>query len=167
MNIPFLDLRAPYLELKDEIDAAVSRVLDSGWYLLGQELEAFEQEYAAYTGTRHCIGVGNGLDALRLSLEARGIGPGDEVIVPSNTYIATWLAVSQVGATLVPVEPDERTYNIDPARLEASITSRTRAILRTSVWATRRHGSHHGSGPAAQAVCAGRRRSGAGSTLPR
>lgn len=129
MNIPFLDLRAPYLELKDEIDAAVSRVLDSGWYLLGQELEAFEQEYAAYTGTRHCIGVGNGLDALRLSLEARGIGPGDEVIVPSNTYIATWLAVSQVGATLVAVEPNEGTYNIDPARLEASITSRTRAIL--------------------------------------
>lgn len=129
MTVPFLDLRAPYLELKEEIDTAVARVTDSGWYLLGEELSAFEQEFAAYTGTRHCIGVGNGLDALRLCLEARGIGPGDEVIVPSNTYIATWLAVSQVGATLVAVEPDERTYNIDPARIEAAITPRTKAII--------------------------------------
>ncbi len=129
MSVPFLDLHAAYLELKGELDAAVAHVMDSGWYLLGRELEAFEQEFASYTGTRHCIGVGNGLDALRLSLEARGIGPGDEVIVPSNTYIATWLAVSQVGATVVPVEPDEQTYNIDPARIEAAITERTRAIL--------------------------------------
>jgi len=128
-NIPFLDLRATYLELREELDAATLRVLDSGWYLLGEELTAFEREFAAYTSTKHCIGVGNGLDALRLVLEARGIGPGDEVIVPSNTYIATWLAVSQVGATLVPIEPDEQTYNIDPALIELAITPRTRAIL--------------------------------------
>ncbi|MEQ1600157.1 MAG: DegT/DnrJ/EryC1/StrS family aminotransferase [Methylophilaceae bacterium] len=129
MNVPFLDLRATYLELKTEIDAAVARVLDSGWYLLGAELEAFEAEYAAYTGARYCIGVANGLDALHLSLLAMGIRAGDEVIVPSNTYIATWLAVSQTGATPVPVEPYERTYNINPQLIEAAITSRTKAIL--------------------------------------
>ena len=128
-TVPFLDLRDAYLELKDEIDVAIARVTDSGWYLMGEELSAFEQEFAAYSGTRYCVGVGNGLDALRLCLSAQGVGPGDEVIVPSNTYIATWLAVSQVGATLVPVEPDERTYNIDPARIEAAITPRTRAII--------------------------------------
>lgn len=128
-SVRFLDLGATYRELKTEIDAAVARVLDSGWYLLGAELEAFETDYAAYTGARHCIGVGNGLDALHLSLRAMGIGPGDEVLVPSNTYIATWLAVSQCGATPVPVEPDERTYNMDPQRIEAAITARTRAIL--------------------------------------
>ena len=129
MNVPFLDLRATYLELKTEIDAAVARVLDSGWYLLGAELEAFEAEYAAYTGARYCIGVANGLDALHLSLLAMGIGSDDEVLVPSNTYIATWLAVSQTGAIPVPVEPDERTYNINPQLIEAAITSRTKAIL--------------------------------------
>lgn len=129
MTVSFLDLRAPYVELKDELDSAVARVLESGWFLLGEELSAFEREFAAYTGTQHCVGVGNGLDALRLCLSARGIGPGDEVIVPSNTYIATWLAVSQVGAKLVPVEPNERTYNIDPEKIEAAITSRTRAII--------------------------------------
>ena len=128
-SVRFLDLGATYRELKTEIDAAVARVLDSGWYLLGAELEAFEAEYAAYTGARYCIGVGNGLEALHLSLRAMDIGPGDEVLVPSNTYIATWLAVSQVGATPVPVEPDERTYNMDPQRIEAAITPRTRAIL--------------------------------------
>lgn len=128
-RVSFLDLGATYRELKTEIDAAVARVLDSGWYLLGAELEAFEAEYAAYTGARHCIGVGNGLDALHLTLLAMGIGLGDEVLVPSNTYIATWLAVSQTGAIPVPVEPNERTYNIDPQRIEAAITSRTRAIL--------------------------------------
>jgi len=129
MSIPFLDLHAAYVELKAEIDAAVARVLDSGWYILGAELEAFELEFANYCGAQHCIGVGNGLEALRLSLQAMDIGPGDEVLVPSNTYIATWLAVSQVGATPVPVEPDERTYNMDPQRIEDAITPRTRAIL--------------------------------------
>ena len=129
MIVPFLDLRAAYLEIKTDIDDAVSRVLDSGWYLLGKELESFEYEYAAYTGAHHCIGVGNGLEALHLTLRAMDIGPGDEVLVPSNTYIATWLAVSQVGAIPVPVEPDERTYNLDPQRIEDAITPRTRAIL--------------------------------------
>lgn len=127
--IPFLELRPTYVELKEEIDAAVARVLDSGYYLLGREIEDFEREYAQYTGSRHCVGIGNGLDALQIALRAMGVGPGDEVIVPSNTYIATWLAVSGVGATPVPVEPDERTYNIDPARIEQALTSRTRAIL--------------------------------------
>ena len=129
MKIPFLDLRAAYLELKPEIDAAVARVMDSGWYILGEEVEAFEAEWAAYCEANHAVGVANGLDALHLALRALGVGPGDEVIVPSNTYIATWLAVSQCGATPVPVEPDERTYNIDPARIEAAITAKTKVIL--------------------------------------
>lgn len=128
-TVPFLDLKSTYTELKDEIDEAIQRVMDSGYYLLGQELKSFENEYSEYTGAKHCIGVGNGLDALHLSLRALGVKAGDEVIVPSNTYIATWLAVSIVGAVVVPVEPDERTYNIDPARIEAAITERTRVIL--------------------------------------
>jgi dTDP-4-amino-4,6-dideoxygalactose transaminase len=129
MNVPFLDLRAPYLELRDEMDAAVRRVLESGWYLLGDEIAAFESEWAEYVGARECIGLANGLDALRLGLEALDVGPGDEVIVPSNTYIATWLAVTQVGATIVPVEPDPATFNIDPNRIEEAVTPRTRVIL--------------------------------------
>ena len=128
-HVPFLDLRAAYLELRDDIDAAIARVTDSGWYLLGQELAAFEADWARYTESRHALGVANGLDALHLGLLALGVGPGDEVIVPSNTYIATWLAVTQAGATIVAVEPDERTYNIDPARIEAAITPRTKVIL--------------------------------------
>ena len=127
--IPFLELGASYRELKPEIDAAVSRVLESGWYILGPEVEAFETEWAAYCEAKHAVGLANGLDALTLALRALDIGPGDEVIVPSNTYIATWLAVSGVGATPVPVEPDLATHNIDPARIEAAITSRTRALL--------------------------------------
>ena len=129
MTVTFLDLRAAYLELKPEIDEAVARVLDSGCYIIGSEVEAFEAEYAAYCDAAHCIGVGNGLDALHLALRAMDVGSGDEVIVPSNTYIATWLAVSQCGATPVPVEPLETTYNIDPALIEAAITPRTRVIL--------------------------------------
>jgi dTDP-4-amino-4,6-dideoxygalactose transaminase len=129
MNVPFLDLKAPYLELKEELDAAYHRVMESGWYILGKEVEAFEQEFASYCEARHCIGVGNGLDALHLILRAFEIGPGDEVIVPSNTYIATWLAVSYAGATPVPVEPDELTYNLDPALIEAAVTGRTKAII--------------------------------------
>ena len=127
--IPFLDLKAAYLELKPDIDAAVARVLDSGWYILGGEVEAFEQDYATYCGAEFCVGVANGLDALSLTLRAMDVGPGDEVIVPSNTYIATWLAVSECGATPVPVEPDAATYNIDPARISESITPRTKVIL--------------------------------------
>lgn len=127
--VPFLDLHAGYVELKHEIQEAIARVLDSGWYILGPEVEAFEAEFAAYTGAAHAVGMANGLDALHLALRAMDIGPGDEVIVPSNTYIATWLAVSQCGATPVPVEPDESTHNIDPGLVEAAITPRTKALL--------------------------------------
>lgn len=129
MNIPFLDLKLSYLELKDELDAAYRRVMMSGQYILGEEVDAFEQEYAAYCEAKHCVGVANGLDALHLALLALEVERGDEIIVPSNTYIATWLAVSQCGATPVPVEPDEATYNIDPCRIESAITSRTKIIL--------------------------------------
>lgn len=127
--IPFLDLGAAYRELRPQIDEAISRVLASGQYILGPEVEAFEAELAAYCGAAHGVGLANGLDALHLALRAMDVGPGDEVIVPSNTYIATWLAVSQCGATPVPVEPDPATHNIDPARIEAAITPRTRVIL--------------------------------------
>jgi dTDP-4-amino-4,6-dideoxygalactose transaminase len=129
MRIPFLDIGATYWDLKEEIDKAVARVFSSGWFLLGAELEAFEQEFAEYLGVKHCVGVGNGLEALHLTLRAMEVGPGDEVIVPSHTFIATWLAVSSTGATPVPVEPDERTYNLDPAKIEVAITERTRAII--------------------------------------
>lgn len=128
-TIPFLDLKAINQEYAREFEQGFDRVLNSGWYILGSEVEAFEQEYAAYCETQYCVGVGNGLDALHLTLHAMGIGPGDEVIVPSNTYIATWLAVSYCGATPVPVEPDLQTYNIDPDRIEAAISPRTKAIL--------------------------------------
>jgi dTDP-4-amino-4,6-dideoxygalactose transaminase len=127
--IPFLDLKAAYFELKSEIDAAVVRVLASGWYILGPEVEAFEADYATYCGAAHCIGVADGLDALVLALRAMDVGPGDEVIVPSNTYVATWLAVSQCGALPVAVEPDPATHNIDPARIAEKITARTKVIL--------------------------------------
>ena len=129
MNIPFLNLIEPYQELKGELDAAYQRVMDSGWYILGEEVEAFEREFAVYCGARHCIGVGNGLEALHLILRAYDIGAGDEVIVPANTYIATWLAVSYAGALPVPVEPDLRTYNLDSSWVEAAITPNTKAIL--------------------------------------
>jgi dTDP-4-amino-4,6-dideoxygalactose transaminase len=129
MKVPFLDLKAPYLELKAELDAAYQRVMDSGWYILGLEVEAFEAEFAAYCETKYCISVGNGLDALHLILRAMEIGAGDEVIVPANTYIASWLAVTSAGATPVPVEPDEKTYNINPSLIEAAINERTKAIM--------------------------------------
>ncbi len=128
-EIPFLDMKSPYLELQGELDSAWERVMRSGWYILGQEVTAFEQEFARYVGAEYCVGVGNGLEALHLILRAYDIGPGDEVIVPANTYIATWLAVSYAGATLVPVEPVERTYNLDPERIEAALTPRAKAIL--------------------------------------
>ena len=129
MRIPVLDLKPAVEELRSELDDAYRRVMDSGWFLLGKELEAFEAEYAASIGVEHCIGVANGLEALQLVLMARGIGEGDEVIVPSNGYIATWLAVTHVGARPVPCEPDPRTYNLDPDRLENVRSSRTRAII--------------------------------------
>ena len=129
MKVPILDLKPACDELRAELDAAYRRVLDSGWLLLGRELEAFETEYAASVGTDHCVGVANGLEAMQLVLMALGVGPGDEVVVPSHGYIATWLAVTHTGATPVPCEPDPRTYNLDPERLEACVTPRTRAIL--------------------------------------
>lgn len=129
MHVPFLDLGRLHQSIREPLDAAYRRVMDSGWFIMGPELEAFEAEFAQYCEVKHCIGVGNGLDALHLLLRAYGIGPGDEVIVPSNTFIATWLAVSQCGATPVPVEPDVNTHNIDPALLAAAITSRTRAVM--------------------------------------
>lgn len=127
--IPFLDLRNINLREREAFHEALDRVLDSGYLIQGPELCQFEAEFAAYCGTKHCIGVANGLEAIHLILRAYGIGPGDEVIVPSNTFIATWLAVSYCGATPIAVEPNEGTYNINPARIEAVITPRTKAII--------------------------------------
>ena len=129
MTVPFLDLKAAYRELQSQFDAAYRRIMKSGRFILGREIEAFEEEFARYCGAKYCIGVGNGLDALHLILRGYGIGPGDEVIVPAHTFIATWLAVSYTGATPVPVEPDQHTYNMDPAQIEQAITPSTRAIL--------------------------------------
>jgi dTDP-4-amino-4,6-dideoxygalactose transaminase len=129
MKVPFLELKPAYDELRDELDAAYHRVMDSGWYLLGNEIESFEAGFAKYCDAKHCIAVGNGLDALHLILRAYGIGAGDEVIVPANTFIATWLAVSYAGAIPVPVEPDLRTFNLDPTRIAEAITPRTKAIM--------------------------------------
>lgn len=128
-KLPFLDLRTINLRDREAFHSALDRVLDSGWVILGKELEQFELAFANYCGASHCIGVANGLEALHLVLRAWGIGPGDEVIVPSNTYIATWLAVSQCGAIPIPVEPYADTYNLDPENIEAAVTSKTRAII--------------------------------------
>ena len=127
--IPFVSFKPMEKELDTELRAAFDRVLTNSWYIEGKEDETFEKAFAEYIGTSYCIGVGNGLDALMLSLKALGIGTGDEVIVPSNTYIATALAVTYVGATPVFVEPDIRTYNIDPSLIEAAITDKTKAIM--------------------------------------
>lgn len=129
MKIPFLDLARVQQSIQGSLDAAFHRVVDSGWFILGPELDAFEVEFAEYCEVKHCIGVGNGLEALHLLLKAYDIGPGDEVIVPSNTFIATWLAVTACGATPVPVEPNIVTHNIDPALIANAISSRTKAIV--------------------------------------
>lgn len=129
MEVPFLDLKSINNTYRDGFQMAMNRVLDSGWLILGEETRAFEREFADYCGTKYCVGVGNGLEALVLLLRAMDVGNGDEVIVPSNTYIATWLAATHVGAVPVPVEPIERTYNIDPGKIAAAITPRTRAII--------------------------------------
>ncbi|QXP83539.1 DegT/DnrJ/EryC1/StrS family aminotransferase [Methylococcus sp. ANG] len=129
IDVPFLDLEKAYKELQAEIESAVLASLRKGWYVLGPEVEAFEKEFGAYCGAAHCIGVASGLDALHLALRAMGVGKGDEVIVPSHTYIATWLAVSLCGATPVPVEPDLDTFNIDPSRIRPAITQNTKAII--------------------------------------
>ena len=129
MTVPFLALDRIYAEIGPELDRAFARVMRSGRFVLGAEVDAFEREFAAYCGVAHCVGVGNGLDALTLALRAWDIGPGHEVIVPANTFIATWFAVTHAGATPVPVEPDPRTFNLDPARVEAAIGPRTRALI--------------------------------------
>lgn len=129
MNIPFLDLQAVNARYGTALEEAALRVVRSGWYVLGEELELFEREFAAYCGARHCIGVANGLDALHMILRGLDIGPGDEVIVPANTFIATWLAVSFCGARPVPAETELGGFNVDPRAVEAAITDRTRAII--------------------------------------
>ena len=129
MKIPFVSFLPMERELDKELRAAFDRVFASSWYIEGKEDEAFEKAFAEYCGTKYCIGVGNGLDALVMILKAMEIGEGDEVIVPSNTYIATALAVTYAGATPVFVEPDIRTFNIDPAKIEAAITAKTKAIM--------------------------------------
>ncbi|NQV23424.1 MAG: DegT/DnrJ/EryC1/StrS family aminotransferase [Rhodopirellula sp.] len=129
MTVPFLDLLAGYEELRPEIDDAIARTLESGIYIGGPEVEAFETEFAAYTQAEHCVAVGNGLDALTLALRASGVGDGDEVIVPAHTFIATWLSVSSLRAIVVPVEPCPETMNIDPDRVETAITEKTKAIV--------------------------------------
>jgi dTDP-4-amino-4,6-dideoxygalactose transaminase len=128
-QVPFLDLNRLHQSIRAPLDAAYRRVIDSGWFIMGTELEDFESEFAQYCEVKHCIGVGNGLEAIYLLLRAYGIGPGDEVIVPSNTFIATWLAVTECGANPVPVEPNIDTHNINPDLIANAITSRTRAII--------------------------------------
>lgn len=129
MIVPFLDLQSINADFRDDYHAALDRVLDSGRFILGEEVETFEREFASYCDATHCIGVANGLEALHLVLKAWGIGHGDEVIVPSNTFIATWLAVSHTGAVPIPAEPDNSTYNIAPDRIEQAVTKRTKAII--------------------------------------
>ncbi len=129
MHVPYLDLNCTYHTIEEELSRSLIRVLQSGRVILGAEVQAFEKQYATFSGTRYCIGVGNGLDALILALTALGIGQGDEVIVPSNTYIATLVAVSRVGAKPVPVEPKVKTYNIDPDTIKHAITKKTKAII--------------------------------------
>lgn len=127
--ITFLDLKKINNQYADELKTAAARVIDSGWYILGEEVAAFEKEFAAYCGVKHCIGVSNGLDALKLILKAYDYGPGDEIIVPSNTFIASIMAISEVGATPVLVEPDLSTFNINPDLIKEKITPKTKAIL--------------------------------------
>lgn len=129
MNIPFLSLTSQNNLVEAEIRAAFERVFQNKWYILGKEVSDFENAYAAFNNVQHCIGVGNGLDALCIALRVLEVGEGDEVIVPSNTFIATWLAISQARATIVPVEPDKDTYNLDPRLIEAAITPKTKVII--------------------------------------
>lgn len=128
-EVPFLDLKPAYTELKASIDAGLQRVLERNWYLLGEELEAFEAEFSAYTGAAHTVGVANGQDALVLALQALGVGPGDEVLVPSYTFIATWLAVSDLGALPIPVDVLPDSLNMDPELLEGACGSRCKAVV--------------------------------------
>jgi dTDP-4-amino-4,6-dideoxygalactose transaminase len=127
--IPFLDLKKINSTYKNKLHEALDSVIDNGWFILGEHTSNFESNFAKFCGSNYCIGVGNGLEALHLVLRAWNIGPGDEVIVPSNTYIATWLAVSYTGATLVPVEPELDSFNINPNAIKAAISPRTKAII--------------------------------------
>ena len=129
MKIPFFSFESSNKQIKTKILSSFEFFFDNSWYVLGEQIKRFEQEYALFNNVEYCVGVSNGLDALHLALKALEIGTGDEVIVPSNTYIATALAVSYVGATPVFVEPDFTTYNIDTAKIEAAITSKTKAIM--------------------------------------
>ena len=129
MKVPYLDLLKINKSYSEELRSAYEQTMDSGWYILGKNVDAFEKEYAAYSQTEYSLGVANGLDALIISLKALQIGAGDEVIVPSNTYIASWLAISYVGATPIPVEPRLDTYNLNPELIVSKITSRTKAIM--------------------------------------
>jgi dTDP-4-amino-4,6-dideoxygalactose transaminase len=129
MSIKFLDLAKINLRYKAEFNRAFNDLLEGGWFVLGDQVRLFESEFSNYCGVRHGIGVANGLEALSLVLRAWGIGSGDEVIVPSNTYIATWLAVSHTGARPIPVEPRLATYNLNPELIESAITARTKAII--------------------------------------
>jgi dTDP-4-amino-4,6-dideoxygalactose transaminase len=129
MRVAFVDLKAQYLEIKDEIDDAIARVIADTAFVGGKHLAAFEEAYASYIGARHCLGVGNGTDAIEMALRALEIGEGDEVITAANTFIATSEAISATGAQVVFVDPDPESYTIDPARIEAAITERTRAIV--------------------------------------
>jgi len=129
LTLEYADLKSEYLMLKKEFDEAYQKVMNNGWYILGQEVSNFELEFSKYCGTNHCIGTANGLEAMFLVLKSWNIKENDEVIVPSNTYIATWLAISHTGATPIPIEPVESTYNIDPKKIESAITKNTKAIL--------------------------------------
>jgi len=129
MKIPFLSFEYIHKPLKAEMLQAFEAFYDSNWFVLGDRVRKFEQEYALFNNVEDVVGISNGLDALHIALKALGIGPGDEVIVPSNTFIATWLAVSYVGAIVVPVEPDILSYNIDVSKIEAAITDKTKAIM--------------------------------------
>jgi dTDP-4-amino-4,6-dideoxygalactose transaminase len=128
-RVPFLDVRSCYLEIRNELDAAYREVMESGWFIMGPQLEAFEQDFARYCDAAYAVGVGTGLDALELVLRAWGVGPGDEVIVPAHTFVATWLAVSETGATPIAVDVDPATFNIAAGLAENAITERTRAII--------------------------------------
>lgn len=129
MEIKYLDLNRIHTEIREELDQAYGRVMQSSRFIQGEECGKFEKEFAAYCGAKECIGVGNGLDALMLILKGYGIKEGDEVLVPANTFVATVLAISYVGATPVLIEPEEKTYTIDVKKIEKNITKRTKAII--------------------------------------
>lgn len=129
MKIPYVSFSGMHDDIREDMNRAFLEVYDNAWYILGKQVDEFEQLYADFSSTSYCKGISNGLDALFLSLKALGVGPGDEVIVPSNTYIATVLAISYVGAQPIFVEPDKRTYNLDPSKIAAAITLKTKAIM--------------------------------------